>query len=210
VARTSEILLVVDVQNDFCPGGALGVRRGDEVVAPLNRLIRRFRAAGRPIAFTRDWHPERTRHFREFGGKWPPHCIQGTRGATFHRDLAVPSPATIVSKGMDPEVDAYSCFQGFLEDGTPLGEWLERQGVRRVIIGGLATDYCVVRTAADARKAGYVVVVLEDAIRAVDVAPGDGERAIAEIRGLGAAVSTSTEVLGRARVPRRTRVPRPG
>jgi len=206
VARGTEVLLVVDVQNDFFPGGPLGVRRGDEVVAPLNRLIRRFRAAGRPIVFTRDWHPKTTKHFKEFGGAWPPHCIRGTRGAEFHSALAIPPRATIVSKGMDPEVDAYSCFQGFVEDGEPFPRWLERRRIGRVVIGGLATDYCVVRTSADARKAGYDVVVVEDSVRAVDLAPGDGDRAIAEMRALGADIMPSREVLGRVRISRRKRV----
>lgn len=205
MARGNEVLLVVDVQNDFCLGGALGVRRGDEVVAPLNRLIRRFRETGRLIAFSRDWHPARTKHFQEFGGAWPPHCIRGTKGARFHRGLAIPARATIVSKGMDPEVDAYSCFQGFLGDGDgePFPDWLRRRQIRRLVIGGLATDYCVVRTVADARKAGYEVVVLEDAIRAVEASPGDGGRAMAEMRGLGAKFVTSPEVLRLAQPPRR-------
>ncbi len=203
MAPANEVLLVVDVQNDFCPGGALGVRRGDEVVAPLNRLIRRFHAAGWPIVFSRDWHPARTKHFQEFGGAWPPHCIRGTKGARFHRGLAIPARATILSKGMDPEVDAYSCFQGFLDDGEPFPDWLRRRQIRRLVIGGLATDYCVVRTAADARKAGYEVVVLEDAIRAVEASSGDGGRAMAEMRGLGAKFAPSPEVLRQAQPPRR-------
>ncbi len=201
-------LLVVDVQNDFCPGGALGVPRGDEVVAPLNRAIRSFRRARRPVVFSRDWHPQRTKHFREFGGMWPPHCLQGTEGAAFHPDLEVPRTPTIVSKGMDPEVDAYSCFQGLMADGQSFVGWLEKEGIQRLVIGGLATDYCVVRTTADARRLGYEVVVLEDAIRAVDLAPGDGDRAIAEMRRAGGTIAAAAKVLAarRGTAPRSRRI----
>ena len=194
-APKDSVLLVVDVQNDFCPGGSLAVPRGDEVVARLNRMIRRFRAAGLPVVFSRDWHPVRTKHFKEFGGTWPPHCIQGTRGAEFHPKLEVPRSATIFSKGMDPEADAYSCFQATTEYGAPFAAWLAAQRIQRLYVGGLATDYCVLQTTLDARRKGYEVVVLEDAIRAVNVAPGDGNRAITGMRHAKAAFARTDEVL---------------
>jgi nicotinamidase/pyrazinamidase len=180
-----DALLVVDLQNDFCPGGALGVAGGDAVVPVLNDYARAFADAGAPVLASRDWHPTRTRHFRAWGGPWPPHCVQGTRGAEFHPGLALPPSARVFSKGMDPESDAYSAFQAEGEDGTPLPEALRRLGVRRLFVGGLATDYCVKATALDARRAGLDVVLLEDAVRAVDVAPGDGERALDEMQAAG-------------------------
>ena len=193
---TGSVLLVVDVQNDFCPGGTLAVARGDDVVRPLNWIARRFRAARIPVVFSRDWHPARTKHFEEFGGAWPPHCLQGTRGADFHPRLAVPRGATIMSKGMDPEIDAYSCFQATMEDGTPFPRWLADHGIRRLYIGGLATDYCVLQTTLDARRKRLEVVVLEDAIRAVDMSPGDGDRAITGMRHARATFRRTADVIG--------------
>ncbi len=189
-----DALLVVDVQNDFCPGGALGVRDGDAVVPVLNRYVQRFRAAGAPVYFTRDWHPPVTRHFAAYGGPWPPHCVQGTPGAEFHPALAVPRDAVVVSKGMDPAEDAYSAFQARSADGQPLPALLAARGVRRLYVGGLATDYCVRATARDALAAGLGVVVLRDAVRAVDVEPGDGERALEEMREAGAREATLADL----------------
>lgn len=208
MADPRTLLLVVDIQNDFCPGGSLGVPRGDEVVAPLNRAIQAFRRGRRPVVFSRDWHPARTKHFREFGGVWPAHCIRDTGGAAFHPALQVPRNAKIVSKGMDPEVDAYSCFQGLMADGQSFVGWLESEQVKRIAIGGLATDYCVLRTAMDARKLGYDVVVLRDAVRAVDLAAGDGDRALAEMEKAGAELAESDSIL--ARPPGSRTAPRAG
>ena len=182
---TRDALVVVDVQNDFCRGGALGVSGGDEVVPVLNRYIERFRAAGAPVFTTRDWHPPKTKHFKAYGGAWPPHCVQGTPGADFHADLALPEDAVVMSKGMDPEEDAYSGFQAEDASGMPFTAILGERGAQRLWVGGLATDYCVRATALDAVREGFEVVVLGDAIRAVDIAPGDGERAIAEMRDAG-------------------------
>jgi nicotinamidase/pyrazinamidase len=182
---TRDALVVVDVQNDFCPGGALGVSGGDEVVPVLNRYIERFRAAGAPVFATRDWHPAKTKHFEAYGGLWPPHCVQGTPGAAFHAGLALPADAVVLSKGMDPEEDAYSGFQAEDASGMPFPVVLGERGVARIYVGGLATDYCVRATALDAAREGFEVAVLGDAIRAVDLAPGDGERAIAEMRDAG-------------------------
>jgi nicotinamidase/pyrazinamidase len=186
VDRTRDALVIVDVQNDFCPGGALAVPEGDRVVPVLNEYAARFAAAGAPVFASRDWHPRRTTHFKAWGGAWPPHCVQGTPGAEFHPALRLPPATEIVSKGMDPEADAYSCFQGTTADGTAFADALRRRGVRRLFVGGLATDYCVKATALDALGAGLEVVVLEDAIGAVDVAPGDGARALAEVSAAGA------------------------
>jgi nicotinamidase/pyrazinamidase len=182
-----DALVIVDVQNDFCPGGALGVPAGDEVVAPLNGYAERFARAGAPIFASRDWHPRRTKHFKELGGVWPPHCVQHSPGADFHPDLRLPAGTTIISKGMDPNEDAYSCFQASTAEGSAFRELLRERGVRRVLVGGLATDYCVKATVLDALHAGFEAVVLEDAVRAVDIRPGDGASALAEMRGAGAA-----------------------
>lgn len=174
-------LIIVDAQNDFCPGGALPVPDGDRVVPVLNRYIEIFFKAGAPIFATRDWHPQRHVSFKPQGGIWPPHCLQGTPGSEFHPDLKLPAEAVIVSKGSDPGEDAYSGFQG-----TELAERLKRQGIRRLFIGGLATDYCVKSTVLDALNAGFETVILADASKGVNVAPGDSAKAIAEMREVGA------------------------
>ena len=189
-----DALVIIDVQNDFCPGGSLAVPHGDEVVPVLNEAIRKFSAAGAPIFASRDFHPPKTKHFKEYGGAWPPHCVQGTRGAEFHPDLALPSDATVVSKGMDPDADAYSAFQAEDPNGMPFSAVLGEKGAQRLFVGGLATDYCVKATALDALREGFEVIVLEDAIRAVDVSPGDGDRAIAEMKSRGAVFATTKDL----------------
>src|SRR5215211_5595246 len=136
-------LIVVDIQNDFCAGGSLEVPNGDRVVPLLNEYAARFAAAGRPVYASRDWHPEKTKHFQEHGGVWPPHCIQGTRGAEFHPALRLPPGTIVVSTGMDPEDEGYSAFPSLLDDGRDLAIALRDAGVQRLYIGGLATDYCV-------------------------------------------------------------------
>lgn len=189
-----DALVVVDAQNDFCPGGSLGVPEGDRVVPALNRYVQRFRELKAPIYVSRDWHPPVTKHFKAYGGVWPPHCVERTKGAEFHPDLALPPGAVVISKGMDPERDAYSCFQALDSDGREFAVSLGEHGVQRLFIGGLATDYCVKSTVLDALHEGFQVVVLQDAIRAVDVQPGDGERAIEEMRAAGAIFTTCDEV----------------
>jgi len=181
-----DALVIVDVQNDFCPGGSLAVPEGDQVIPALNQYARRFQEAGAPIFASRDWHPERTKHFQSGGGAWPPHCVQGTRGAEFPKDLALPKETVIISKGMNPGEDAYSCFQAQDPSGMDFAVVLGERGAQRLFVGGLATDYCVKATVLDALGAGFQVVVLEDAIRAVNVNPGDGENAIAEMKAAGA------------------------
>ena len=181
-------LVIVDVQNDFCPGGSLAVAGGDEVVPVMNRYAEAFAAAGRLVIADRDYHPGRTTHFVQFGGAWPPHCVQGTPGAEYHPDLVLPSETVHVVKGMGAEEDAYSVFQGRDGDGRSFEALLAERGVRKLYVGGLATDYCVKHTVLDALKAGYEVVLLADGIRAVDVQQGYGERAIEEMRSAGAEI----------------------
>jgi nicotinamidase/pyrazinamidase len=194
IEPTRDALVVVDLQNDFCPDGALAVRDGHAIVPVVNRYVERFRAAGAPVFLTRDWHPAVTRHFQAYGGVWPPHCVQGTSGARFHPGLAAPAGAVVVSKGMDPSADAYSAFQAEDDSGRLLGDALAARGVRRIYVVGLATDYCVRATALDALREGLEVVVLTDAIGAVDLEPGDGARAIGEMRDAGARMATLNEL----------------
>lgn len=157
-------LIVVDVQNDFCPGGALPVSRGDEVVAPLNFLIETMVSRGRRVLASRDWHPRNSRHFAEFGGRWPIHCVQNTKGAEFHPGLQLPADAIIISKGLYMKgtsqwVDGYSAFDGVAKDGESL-EWvLRRLNITQLSVGGLATDYCVQETVLNARQLGFAVDV---------------------------------------------------
>ncbi len=190
----ADALIVVDVQNDFCPGGALAVPLGNEVVPVLNEYIRRARTASMPIFASRDWHPAATKHFAAQGGPWPPHCVQGTWGAEFNPYLELPGEAQVVSKGTDTEDDGYSAFEARLpEGGQTLREALRALGVTRVHIGGLATDYCVKATVLDALSEGLETHVLTDASRPVDVRPGDGDRALRLMLDGGAAPETITE-----------------
>src|SRR5688572_18788952 len=184
---TDEALLIVDVQNDFCPGGSLAVGQGDAVVPVLNAYMERL---GLPVYASRDWHPVRTSHFREFGGIWPPHCVQNTRGAAFHPDLKLPADATIVTKGTTATDDGYSAFEGVDERGRPLAGVLRSRGIRRLYLGGLTTDYCVRTSALDALGEGFEVVLLVDAIRGINLTPGDVDRAIEQVRNAGAATAT--------------------
>lgn len=178
-------LIVVDVQNDFCPGGTLAVAQGDEVVAPLNALIDEFLERGEPVYESRDWHPSQTKHFQAYGGTWPVHCVQNTRGAEFHPKLRQDPRITVVSKGLG-DTDCYSAF-----DETDLASRLKQQGVQEVWVGGLATDYCVKHTVLEALKNGFEVKAVEDAMRAVELNTGDGERALQEMREAGADLVTA-------------------
>lgn len=179
--RAGDALILVDVQLDFLPGGSLAVPRGDEVVPALNRYIAVFRGLTFPVVATRDWHPPDHCSFKAQGGPWPPHCVAGSDGARFAALLDLPCEGRIVSKATTRDKDAYSGFEG-----TDLDEWLKHAGVSRLFVGGLATDYCVLNTVRDALRLGYATFLLLDAVRAVDVAPGDGARAIDEMRRLGA------------------------
>jgi nicotinamidase/pyrazinamidase len=187
-SRNKRALIVVDVQNDFCPGGSLAIAHGDEVVAPLNQLMTEFLENGEPVFKSRDWHTPQTKHFAAYGGTWPVHCVQHTRGAEFHPALLEDKHIRVISKGLGDE-DSYSAF-----DGTDLALQLRRLGVEEVWVGGLATDYCVKQTVLDALKEGFRVKALENAMRPVEVNPGDGARALAEMKAAGAEV-VSDEVL---------------
>ena len=180
-------LIVVDVQNDFCPGGTLAVAHGDEVVAPLNKLIVEFLERGEPVFKSRDWHQPQTKHFSDYGGTWPIHCVQNTRGAEFHPNLLDDKHIRVISKGLGDQ-DSYSAF-----DGTDLALQLQRLGIEEVWVGGLATDYCVKNTVLDALKNGFRVKALQDAMRPVELQPGDGDRAIEEMRQSGAEIVESQE-----------------
>jgi nicotinamidase/pyrazinamidase len=177
---STDALLVVDVQNDFCPGGALGVVAGDEVIPMLNEWIAAAVEAGVPVYVSRDWHPPDHISFRARGGPWPPHCIQGTFGAEFHRDLRLPDGVQVVSKADTADKDSYSAF-----GGTVLSARLHHDGIRRLWIGGLAQDYCVRETALDAIHDGFNVHVIVDATRPVNVSPEDGPRALEDIQRAG-------------------------
>ncbi len=179
-------LLLVDPQNDFCPGGSLAVLDGNSVMPVLSAWAEAAARQGIPIFVSRDWHPPKTTHFKALGGVWPPHCVMGTPGAEFHADLQVPAAATIVSKGMGETEDAYSAFQARDDNAALLGSLLQERGVKHLFVGGLATDYCVRSSALDALTSGYAVTLIPDGMRAVDVHPGDGDRALAEMNTAGA------------------------
>ena len=185
-----QALIIVDVQNDFCKGGALAVADGNSVIEPINKLVRFFEEKEYPIVFTRDWHPVRHSSFSENGGLWPCHCVADTDGACFHEKLIVPDHAIIISKAIGTHVDAYSGF-----DSTDLEERLRSLKVESVVVAGLATDYCVKNTVLDALKAGFDTAVILDGIRAVNVAPGDGERAVEEMRRAGARTVVSDNII---------------
>jgi nicotinamidase/pyrazinamidase len=179
--RGTDALIAVDPQVDFLPGGALAVPRGDEVVPALNRWLDAFAAAGLPVFATRDWHPPDHCSFRAQGGPWPAHCVAGTPGAAFAPGLRLPPGTIVVSKADAPAREDYSGFAA-----TGLEERLRARGVRRLFVGGLATDYCVLRTVEDALDKGFAVELLEDSIRPVEASPGDGRRAFERMVRLGA------------------------
>lgn len=183
----TDALLIVDAQCDFMPGGALGVQSGDEIIPVLNSLAGKMAAAGLPVIASRDWHPPDHCSFIEQGGPWPQHCVAGTPGAEIDPRMQLPADTRVVDKAVDEDKEAYSAL-----DDTGLDEWLRQRGVHRLIVGGLATDYCVLNTARDALEAGYDVVILEDAVRAVDAETG--RHALDELRESGAVIATSAEV----------------
>ncbi len=190
IPTIGDALVIVDVQNDFLPGGSLAVPAGDAVIAPLNAAIDAFARRSLPVIATRDWHPANHCSFQPQGGRWPPHCVAGSSGAEFAAGLRLPRNVLIVSKATRPETDAYSAFQG-----TDLAMRLPPLGVKRLVVGGLATDYCVLETVADALALGFHVVVLTDAIRAVDVRAGDGLAAIEKMAAGGAHLRTTQDLL---------------
>lgn len=188
--RPGDVLLVVDVQNDFMPGGKLAVPNGDEVVPVINRYMQRFVSQGLPVVCSRDWHPLNHCSFRAEGGPWPAHCIAGSAGAAFAVGLQLVDSALIVSKATGRHADAYSAFAG-----TELSSLLRRIACRRLFVCGLATDYCVLNTVRDALGHGLFTVLLQDAVRAVDQRPGDGMRAIGEMQRRGARLAMQADVL---------------
>jgi len=183
-------LVVVDVQRDFCPGGALPVKEGDELVPRINRVIMTFEHDPLPVFFTRDWHPPNHMSFKSQGGIWPLHCVQGSAGAEFHPALRIPIKSIVISKAEDPQFEAYSGFQG-----TDLATRLNELGVDKIFLCGLTTDYCVKESAIDARHAGFEVEVIQDCIGAVDASPGDGKKAISEMQKAGARITNSAAVI---------------
>jgi nicotinamidase/pyrazinamidase len=187
--RPDDALVVVDVQHDFLPGGALAVAEGERIFDPIDALAPRFPR----VYATRDWHPANHASYEQYGGPWPVHCVAGTHGAEFDARLALDDVDVIIDKGTDRETDGYSGFAA-----TTLDRDLREHDVRRVFVCGLATDYCVKATALDAKAAGFDVVVLEDASAAVNVAPGDEQRALAELRAANVAVANSADVSGSA------------
>jgi len=194
--KAGAALVAVDVQNDFCPAGALAVPDGDAVVPVLNAYIEEFRRRGLPVFVSRDWHPKVTKHFKERGGLWPVHCVQNTPGARFHPGLKFPKEAVIVSKGTDPDEEGYSVFSAHDDKATAFGELLAKRGIKKLFIGGLATDYCVKETALEALKKGFKVYVLTDAVGGVDLHPGDSDKALREAVARGAALLTLKDLPG--------------
>ena len=179
--RPDDALLVVDIQRDFCAGGSLAIARADEIVPAINRLIGDAIPAGATVVACRDWHPENHVSFTARGGAWPPHCVAGTKGAEFHSDLRLPLGTPVISKGVDPDRDEYSAFER-----TGLLERLRRKGTRRILLCGLALDFCVRASALDAARAGLETHVALEATRPVTQA--DGEAAIREMRRAGVVV----------------------
>jgi nicotinamidase/pyrazinamidase len=188
--RHRAALLVVDLQNDFCAGGALPVPQADRVVRAINQYAAEAVAHGVPVYASRDWHPPVSSHFRAYGGPWPTHCVQGTEGARFHPDVRLPATAIVVTKGQDAASPGYSAFEGRTAEGKLFGTELRDQAIDHLYVGGLATDYCVKHSVLDALSAGLRVTVLDDAVAGVD--PEESVRAIGEMRERGAGVATGS------------------
>jgi len=187
VLQAGDVLLIIDVQNDFLEGGALAVPDGNAVIPVLNRYIALFSQQGLPILATRDWHPEQHGSFHQHGGPWPRHCVAGSAGAAFADTLQLPRSTHVISKGTDPDKAGYSAFESF-----QLLRLLARLHSRRLFVGGLATDYCVLHTVLAARRRGFEVVVLRDAIRAVEARRGDEAAALTRMRRAGAGFITTS------------------
>ena len=189
---TKRALIVVDVQRDFCPGGALPVTKGDDIIPAVNELIHAFETAGLPVFFTRDWHPRNHVSFRANGGPWPPHCIQNTPGANFHPSLAVPPDAEVIDKGILQGEDAYSGFQG-----TDLARRLRDLHVRQIYVAGLATDYCVKNTVLDGAAQGFETYVITDCVKGVNLRRTDSATALRTMLSRGARRTTSGRLVKR-------------
>ncbi len=185
---SSDALLITDIQNDFLPGGALPVPGGDEIIPVLNEFARVFADAKAYVFASRDWHPANHCSFKQQGGPWPAHCVQDTKGANFSPILKLPKNAVVVFKATDPMRESYSVF-----DGSTFAKELKERKIQRLFVGGLATDYCVLNTVLDARKLGYETVVLMDATRGIDTAPGDVDRAVESMLKCGALQATTAD-----------------
>ena len=183
-------LVLVDIQNDFCPGGALPVPEGDEIVPIVNQLLPLFHWS----VATQDWHPPDHCSFRQQGGPWPPHCIQNTPGAELHSELDASRISLRIRKGFVKDREAYSGFDGVNGNGISLNDVLRQRGIATLYVAGLATEYCVRSTVLDGLRLGYKVFVVSDGMRAVDVHPGDGDRALQEMSAAGARLTTSTAI----------------
>ena len=181
VLGKGDALLIVDLQNDFLPGGSLGVPEGDRVVQPINTLIDLYAGRGLPVYASRDWHPQDHCSFAAQGGPWPPHCVADSAGAAFSQALRFPADVIVVSKAVSPSEDAYSAF-----NGTGLARSMLADGITRVAVCGLATDYCVLNTVLDGIEAGFEILLALEGTRAVEVTQGDGDRAIARMLTRGA------------------------
>jgi len=185
-----DALILVDIQNDFLPGGSLAVPDGNEILPVVNKYIKIFQEKNLPVIATRDWHPVDHCSFKKSGGIWPDHCVAGTQGAQFSRQLELPAHTLIISKATRTDRDAYSGL-----DHTTLDKELKKRGVKRVWVGGLATDYCVLNTVRDFLDHNYTVILLRDAIRAVNLQSDDGERAEKEMINKGAVPITFNEII---------------
>lgn len=184
-------LLVIDLQLDFMPEGALAVKDGDKIIPVINKLVKLFSAKEDMIFFSRDWHPEKHCSFFENGGTWPEHCVRGSRGARFHPDVQIPETSKIISKATTESKDAYSAFED-----TELAEELEKNNINTLYVCGLATDVCVRSTVLDGLELGLTIIVVSDAVKAVELEPGDGDRAIQEMNAAGAEIVESSMVIG--------------
>lgn len=178
LGKIKKALLVVDMQNDFCPKGALAVAQGDKIIPNINKYIEIFSCGRFPVFATRDWHPKKTAHFKKYGGIWPVHCVKNTKGSQFHPKLKLPREAILLYKGMDPREESYSVFQAKDENGIGFLRLLKILKVEEIYISGLATDYCVKFSALDALKKGFSVKILMDAIKGVNLRPGDSKDAV--------------------------------
>ena len=191
----TDALIIVDVQMDFLHGGALPVPEGDQIIPVINEYTDLFKRKTRIYA-TRDWHPTNHVSFKAQGGPWPPHCVQDSEGAKFHPDLKLPRDTTIISKAMDPKRESYSGF-----DSTDLANDLRMNGMSRIFVGGLATDYCIKNTVLDGLAFGFEVVLLTDAVRGINVNPGDAERAVSAMILRGAKTATLEDFPEPAAIP---------
>ena len=211
---TKTLLLIIDVQNDFCPGGTLAVQDGDGVIAPLNTLSRAFAKNGGRVAVTQDWHPPGHVSFASsHSGKkpgdiidtnavqgqllWPDHCVQGSVGAAFHRELELNTVNLFFRKGYRPQLDSYSAFfENDHSTSTGLEGAIKQMNIETVIMGGLATDYCVLYSAMDCRRLGFNTIIISDAVRGVDYPPGSSEKAINDMRAVGIDFIDSAQLMG--------------